>query len=96
MLLYRPAMSDWMIVALLYFLIPISLCLAIIVLWVNRKEDSEDKNVQNQNLQAKVGIGLAVVGWIITYGLIIGSEKIEPDVQNTQTKIIHANQILIT
>jgi hypothetical protein len=77
MLLYRPAMTDWNILMVLYFGSPGALCLAGLVLWANRAEDQPDPALRAQRLQCKVAIALAILAAAIVYGLIIGSRKLE-------------------
>lgn len=78
MWVYRPAFTDLAVTAVLYFGAPAALCFAGMVLWAYRKEGSDDPGIGSQRAQAHVGIVLAVVSAAIVYGLIIGSEKIEP------------------
>ena len=76
MLVYRPAMTDATVTAVLWFGAPGAMCLAGLVLWAYRDEGSGDEGVVAQRLQAKVAIVLAVLAAAIVYGLIIGSQKI--------------------
>lgn len=78
MLFYRPAMTDWTVLLVLYFGSPGALCFAGLVLWAHRKDAPGDPAVAAQRAQAKVGIVLAVLAAAIVYGLIILSEKLEP------------------
>ncbi len=77
MLVYRPAMTDPTVTAVLYFGSPGAMCFAGLVLWAHRKEPSDDPGVMAQRLQAKFAIVLAVLAAAIVYGLIICSTKIE-------------------
>jgi len=77
MLVYRPAMTDLTVTAVLWFGSPGAMCFAGLVLWAYRKEKSDDPGVAAQRLQAQVAIVLAVLAAAIVYGLIIGSTKIE-------------------
>ena len=77
MLVYRPAMTDPAILAVLYFGAPGSLCLAGLVLWAHRNDPDPDPGLVAQRLQAKVAIVLSLIAAAIIYGLIIGSHKIE-------------------
>jgi sulfur carrier protein len=78
MLVYRPAMTDIAIVAVLYFGAPGSICLGGLVLWAYRHETAPEPGVMAQRVQAKVGVALAIIAATIVYGLIIFSEKLEP------------------
>ena len=78
MLVFRPAMTDWSVTLVLYFGSPGALCLAILVLWAHRGEDSSDPGLEARRLQAKVAIVLAILAAAIVYALIIGSEKLLP------------------
>ncbi len=77
MLLYRPAMTDLTILIVLYFGSPGAICLAGLVLWANRHDDSPEPALTAQRLQARVAIGTALVAAVIVYALIIGSRKLE-------------------
>ena len=77
MLVYRPAMTDLTVTAILYFGSPGAMCFAGLVLWAYRKGPSDDPGVLAQRLQAKFAIVLAVLAAAIVYGLIIGSHKTE-------------------
>jgi hypothetical protein len=65
-------------VAVLYFGSPGAICLAGLVLWAYRNHGRDDPATQNQRLQAKIAIGLALVAAAIVYGLILFSQKFEP------------------
>lgn len=78
MLIYRPAMTDLTVLLVLYFGAPGALCLAGLVLWAHRKDNSADPAIAAQRVQAKVAIALAILAAAIVYGLIIFSEKLEP------------------
>jgi hypothetical protein len=78
MLLYRPALTDLGVTLVLYFGSPGALCLAILVLWAHRGNDTLDPGLQAQRLQARLAIVLAIVAAGIVYALIIGSEKLLP------------------
>jgi len=88
MLVYRPWMTDYTVPFVLWLGAPGAMCLAGLVLWAYRKETSEDKGIVAQRLQAKVAIGLALLGAAIVYGLIIGSTKLEPIEAPAQLPII--------
>ena len=79
MAVYRPLFTDIAIVAVLYFGSPGAMCLAGLVLWAHRKENSADPGRANQRLQSKVAMGLSLVAAAIVYWLIIASQKIEPN-----------------
>lgn len=78
MLVYRPAMTDPAIIAVLYFGSPGALCLAGLVLWSFRKAGGGDPAVDAQRLQAMAGLVMALLAAAIVYGLIIFSQKFEP------------------
>jgi len=79
MILYRAAFTDLTVTLVLYFASPGALCLAGLVLWAHRNEDSTDPALQAQRLQAKVGIGLALAAAAAVYVLVIRAARITPD-----------------
>jgi len=79
MLLYRPAFTDATVTAVLYFGSPGAICLAGLVLWAHRKDQSADPGLRAQRLQAWVAIVLAIMAAGIVYGLIILSTKLDPE-----------------
>ncbi len=74
--LYRPAFSDFSVVAVLYFGSPGALCFAFLTLWAYRKEPDTDPGLQARRLQCRVTIAMAVIAAAIVYGLIIFSTKL--------------------
>lgn len=78
MALHRPFFADLPVTFVLWLGAPGAMCLGGLVLWAHRKDRSNDAAVAAQRIQAKVGIGMAVVAAAIVYALIIGSEKLDP------------------
>ncbi len=78
MVVYRPAMTDWTVILVLYFGSPGALCFSGLVLWAYRKEASPDPGLAAQRVQAKAAIVLSLLAAAIVYLLIIFAEKIEP------------------
>ena len=76
MVIHRPAFHDLPVTLVLWFGSPGAMCLAGLVLWAYRKEESEDPGIAGQRLQAKVAIGLAVSAAALVYALIIAAEQI--------------------
>lgn len=79
MLALRATFSNTGVILVLYFGSPGALCLAGLVLWAYRKEDSSDPGVSAQRLQAKVAIVLGLIAAGIVYALIIAADKITGD-----------------
>jgi len=77
MVVYRPFFNDVMLVVLLYFGIPGTLCLAGMVLWAHRKDTSGDAGVAMRRLQCKVAIGLSLAAAAIVYLLVILAARID-------------------
>ena len=78
MAVYRPVFSDLGVTLVLYFGSPGGLCLAGLVLWAHRKDDSSDAGLQAQRLQCKVAIVMSLLAAAIVYGLIVFATQIEP------------------
>ncbi len=76
MVIHRPTFHDIPVTFVLWLGSPGTMCLAGIVLWAYRKDESEDSGIAGQRLQAKVAIGLAVGAAALVYALIIGAEQI--------------------
>ncbi len=79
MLALRATFSNTGVILVLYFGSPGALCLAGLVLWAHRKEDSSDPGVSAQRLQAKVAIVLGLIAAGIVYALIVAADKITAD-----------------
>lgn len=76
MYLYRPLMTDPLIVAILYFGAPGAMCFGGLVLWAHRKDPAPEPAILAQRTQCKVGITLAILAAAIVYYLIIASKKL--------------------
>ncbi len=94
MLVYRATFTDLNVTLVLYFGSPGSLCLAGLVLWAFRKEDTSDEAVQSQRLQAKVAIAFALLAAAIVYAIVIYSDKFEP-IESQALTIYNAARTLI-
>jgi hypothetical protein len=76
MLIYRPAFGDLALTLVLYFGTPGSLCLALLVLWTHRRDQSPAPPVTAQRLQARVAVALSLTAIAITYGLVIFAQRV--------------------
>ncbi len=74
MVVYRPAFHDVLLLIEMYFACPLSLTFGGLVLWATRKEKSQFARAR---LQAKMGIGLAIVAAAIVYLLVASAEPID-------------------
>ena len=79
MLAQRATFSNTGVILVLYFGSPGALCLAGLVLWAYRKEDSSDPGVSAQRLQAKIAIVLGLIAAGIVYALIVAADKTTAD-----------------
>lgn len=73
MVFYRPAFNDLLVMINMYWLCPLALTLAGLVLWGTRKERA---HFGSARLQAKVGIGLALSAAAIVYLLVALADRI--------------------
>lgn len=71
MLVYPPAMTQGSLILVLEFLAPGSLCLAGLVLWAHRKDESPEAAVAAQRLQAKTAIVLTLLACAIVYVIFL-------------------------
>ena len=76
MVIYRPTFHDIPVTFVLWLGSPGAMCLAGLVLWAYRKDESGDPGIDGQRLQAKVAIGLAISAAALVYALIIGAKQI--------------------
>lgn len=74
MVIYRPIFNDLVLLLEMYFACPLSLTFGGLVLWMTRKEKSQYAAAQ---LQAKVGIALALVAAAIVYILVASATQIQ-------------------
>ncbi len=73
MVVYRPAFNDVMVLINLYFISPLALTLAGLVLWSTRKRAAEFAAAR---LQAKVGAVLALAAAALIYMLVAGAQRL--------------------
>lgn len=76
MLIYRPLFHDAMLVVVLYFGVPGTLCIAGLVLWAHRKDTGDDPGLAMRRLQCKVAIALSLAAAAIVYLLVIFASRI--------------------
>ncbi len=66
--------DRWLPVTLL-FLAPGSLAAGILVMWIYRDTESPQVTVEQQKLQARVGIGLAVLAIVVGYAFVLTHKR---------------------
>ena len=76
MWLWRPAMTDLTVWAILWLGAPGTMCLAGLVLWSLRHESARAHGVRPQRLQCAVAITLAAAAATIVYALIINAQEV--------------------
>ena len=76
MVFWRPAFHDVTVLINMWFACPGTICMAGLVLWAHRKDNSGDSGIAARRIQSKVAIGLALTAAAIVYALVIGAHRI--------------------